>query len=131
MIRMYSLVGSELRQLTRDDSWVALISAETGLDANMLKKHPMQHVLTNVVGARSDLEVSVQELDLKDGQTLMMCTDGVHGSLTDTVIQSTLHAEKSLEKAADRLIQTALDRETRDNISVLVARYRGETPNSP
>jgi len=124
--RLYTLIGSELRQLTRDDSWVALISAETGLDASLLKKHPMQHVLTNVVGARADLDVTVQELDLRDGQTLMMCTDGVHGTLSDTSIQKTLQGQRDPNLAAERLIQEALERQTRDNVTVLVARYRAQ-----
>jgi protein phosphatase len=122
--RMYSLVGSELRQLTRDDSWVAMISAETGVDVDSLKKHPMNHVLTNVVGPRPELDVNVQEIDLQDGETLMLCTDGVHGVLTDTMIREILREETDIQKAAERLIQSALDSHSHDNVTVLVARYR-------
>ena len=43
-----TFAGAKLRQLTRDDSWVTMLSEETGVDANTLKKHPMHHVLTNV-----------------------------------------------------------------------------------
>jgi protein phosphatase len=121
--RLYSLHGSELRQLTRDDSWVMMLSEETGVDASALKKHPMHHVLTSVVGARLELEVGVQELDLEDGQTLMMCTDGLHGVIPDDLIRETLQAEPDLERAADRLIETALARQGRDNVTVLLARY--------
>lgn len=121
--RLYSLLGSTFRQLTRDDSWVAMISEETGVDAATLKKHPMHHVLTNVVGARFELEVAVHKLDLQDGQTLMMCTDGLHGVLSDDVIRTTLQEERNLGRAADRLIQTALDLNGRDNVTVLLARY--------
>ena len=121
--RLYSLVGSALRQLTRDDSWVAMLSEETGVDAATLKKHPMHHVLTNVVGARIELDVTVHELDLEEGQTLMMCTDGLHGVIGDEVIQTTLQEEPDLGRAADRLIQTALDLNGRDNVTVLLARY--------
>jgi len=121
--RLYSLSGSKLRQLTRDDSWVAMLSEETGVDANTLKKHPMHHVLTNVVGARSELDVTVHELDLEDGQTLMMCTDGLHGVLADETIQQTLQEEPDLGKAAEKLIQQALESNGRDNVTVLLARY--------
>jgi PPM family protein phosphatase len=121
--RLYSLTGAKLRQLTRDDSWVTMISEETGVDANALKKHPMHHVLTNVVGARSELDVSAHEIDLEDGQTLMMCTDGLHGVLSDDAIQQTLQEEPDLGKAAERLIQAALEHHGRDNVTVLVARY--------
>jgi len=121
--RLYLLQGSKLRQLTRDDSWVTMLSEETGVDAASLKKHPMHHVLTNVVGARNELDVTVHDMDLEDGETLMMCTDGLHGVLTDDVIQKTLEEEPDLGKAADRLIKSVLDLNGRDNVTVLLARY--------
>jgi len=121
--RLYSLAGSRLRQLTRDDSWVAMLSEETGVDAATLKKHPMHHVLTNVVGARFELDVTVHELDLEDGETLMMSTDGLHGVISDETIRQTLQAEPDLGRAAEALIRQALDSNGRDNVTVLLARY--------
>jgi serine/threonine protein phosphatase PrpC len=124
--RLYSLDAGQLRQVTRDDSWVAMISAETGVDISSLKKHPMNHVLTNVVGVRPDVETAVQNLDLVDGQTLMMCTDGLHGALSDDDIQAVLAEETDPGRAADRLIAEALARNVRDNVTVLVARYTAD-----
>ncbi|HTK29790.1 MAG TPA: protein phosphatase 2C domain-containing protein [Vicinamibacterales bacterium] len=121
--RLYSLTGSHLRQLTRDDSWVMMLSEETGVDADALRGHPMHNVLTSVVGARMELEVAVHELDLEDGQTLMICSDGLHGVVPDEVIRQTLQEEPDLARAADRLIETALARQGRDNVTVLLARY--------
>lgn len=121
--RLYSLRGSEFRQMTRDDSWVTMLSEETGVDASAFKRHPMHHVLTSVVGARIDLDVTIHELELQEGQTLMMCTDGLHTVVPDDVIRRTLDEEPDLERAADRLIETALSRQSRDNVTVLLARY--------
>jgi protein phosphatase len=124
--RLYLQSGTTLRQLTRDDSWVNMLSEETGVDAATLKKHPMHHVLTNVVGARFELDVTVHELDLEDGQTLMMCTDGLHGVVSDEIIQQTLQDEQDLGAAAEKLIQAALDLHGRDNVTVLLARYTND-----
>lgn len=121
--RLYSLDGGDLRQLTRDDSWVMMLSEETGVDASLFKKHPMHHVLTSVVGARLELDLAVHELELRDGQTLMMSTDGLHGVVPDDVIQQTLQQERDLPRAAERLVETALARQSRDNVTVLLARY--------
>jgi serine/threonine protein phosphatase PrpC len=121
--RLYTMVDGELRQLTRDDSWVAMISAETGVDLGTLKKHPMHSVLTNVIGARPDVDLTVQSLNLVPGQVLMMCTDGLHGALSDDVIRQTLTEEQALDVAAERLIDEALRCNVRDNVTVLVARY--------
>jgi protein phosphatase len=121
--RIYSLSGTELRQLTKDDSWVVMLMKESGLDASAFVHHPMRHVLTSVVGARPGLEVPVQEIDLVDGQTLMLCTDGLHGALSDDAIRSMLEAESDLERAADTLVETAVTRDGKDNITVVLARY--------
>lgn len=121
--RIYTLVGSELRQLTSDDSWVVMLQRESGLAASAYDKHPMRHVLTSVVGARPDLDVKVEELALVDGQILMFCSDGLHGALSDEVIRSTLLEEADLERAAARLVDTAVTRDGTDNVTILLARY--------
>jgi len=121
--RIYSLSGTELRQLTNDDSWVVMLMKESGLDASAFAHHPMRHVLTSVVGARPGLEVPVHEIDLVDGQIVMLCTDGLHGALADDAIRSMLQAEPDLERAADTLVETAVTRDGKDNITVVLARY--------
>ena len=121
--RIYSLSGTDLRQLTKDDSWVVMLMKESGLDASAFVRHPMRHVLTSVVGARPGLEVPVQEIDLADGQMIMLCTDGLHGALSDAAIRSMLQSEPDLERAADTLVETAVTRDGKDNITVVLARY--------
>jgi protein phosphatase len=123
--RMYSLQGSELRQLTHDDSWIVMLQKESGLDASAFDKHPMRHVLTSVVGARPEVDAEVHELELVDGQTIMLCTDGLHGGLQDHLIRSILQAEPDLQRAADKLVETAVSRDGTDNVTILLARYSG------
>src|SRR6476620_4276948 len=86
--RIYSFDGTQLRQMTRDDSWVEMLMKESGLAASAFERHPMRHVLTSVVGARPELEVTVEELDLADGQTIMFCTDGLHGALKTADVEA-------------------------------------------
>src|SRR4030095_5270421 len=104
--RMYLLQNSELRQLTDDDSWVVMLQKESGLDPRAFDKHPMRHVLTSVVGARADVDAEVHELELVGGQTLMLCTEGLHGGLPDPMIHSILREEPDLQRAADKLVDT-------------------------
>lgn len=122
--RIYVFDGNGLRQITRDDSWVQMLMKESGLEASAFERHPMRHVLTSVVGARPELDVSVDELDLVDGQTIMFCTDGLHGALPDGEIATVLRAELDLEQAAARLVDTAVERDGRDNVTVALARFR-------
>jgi serine/threonine protein phosphatase PrpC len=125
--RIYSFDGTHLRQITRDDSWIEMLMKESGLDASAFERHPMRHVLTSVVGARPELEVTVEELDLTDGQTIMLCTDGLHGALKTADVEAVLKRESDLDRAAAELVETAVERDGKDNVTVTLARYGNST----
>src|SRR5713226_4138604 len=76
--RLYELRGGELHQLSRDDSWVVMLSEQSGIDPATLEKHPMRHVLTNVIGARPDVDPPIREIVLEDDHVIVLCTDGLH-----------------------------------------------------
>jgi PPM family protein phosphatase len=121
--RLYTMRDGPLEQLSRDDSWVMMLSREAGVDPSVLQDHPMKNVLTNVVGARPDVDVSIGELDLVDGQMLLLCTDGLHGGVPDDQMAGILRAAPDLQRAADTLVQTAVAQDGRDNVTVILARY--------
>src|SRR5437016_1395048 len=82
--RIYSYREGKLEQITQDDSWVATVLArDPGRDEASLASHPMRHVLTNVLGAREQLEMDVDERPLADAEVLLLCSDGLHGSPDD------------------------------------------------
>ena len=120
--RIYSFDGA-LMPITTDDSWVEMLMKESGLAAAAFERHPMRHVLTSVVGARPELDVRVDERELTDGQTIVLCTDGLHGALPDRELEAVLKAERDLDRAAARLVDTAVRRDGRDNVTVALARY--------
>jgi PPM family protein phosphatase len=125
--RLYVLRDGNLRQLTRDDSLVGALSDAAGVDPSTLKHHPMRHLLTSVLGRRAEVKVSVEEAELADGDTLLLSTDGLHGAARHESILKTLQTHADLQRAAQALIQAALDAAGRDNISVVVARYTAKT----
>jgi protein phosphatase len=125
--RLYAYpTGGEFLQKTRDDSLVGMLADAPGVDLATLEDHPMKHLLTNVLGRRADLDVEVQEMTLADGELLLLCTDGMHGAAADQVMRALLDAERDLQQAADKLVQAALDGGSRDNISVVLARYSAD-----
>jgi protein phosphatase len=121
--RIYSFDGAQLKQITTDDSWVVMLMKESGLDASAFEKHPMRHVLTSVVGARPDLDVTVEEMDLVDGQTILLCSDGLLGGVSDKDIAGVLKGAPDLERAADTLVTMGVERDGKDNVTVALARY--------
>jgi protein phosphatase len=122
--RLYVLKPESLDQLTHDDSWVATVLAkEPGVDEATLAHHPMRHVLTNVIGARDETDVEVGERRLESGETLLFCSDGLHGTLDDTTIQIILERGGPVQEVAEQLINAALDRNASDNVTALLVRY--------
>jgi PPM family protein phosphatase len=126
--RLYLMANGGFRQVTEDDTWAATMLRQAGgADANLLAHHPMRHVLTNVLGAREQTDVHMFERDLADGDTLVLCSDGIYGVLDDRAIESELKSRAEPRAAAERLVQSAIDRGTRDNVTALVVRYEAET----
>jgi serine/threonine protein phosphatase PrpC len=83
--------------------------------------HPMRNVLTNVLGARDSTDIHIQERPIAPGDLFLLCTDGLHGSLDDKAIQSVLTAQGTVERTAEALVRTAIERGSRDNVTALVA----------
>lgn len=121
--RLYVFRGSTLEQVTRDDTLMGALSDVAGVDPEMLERHPMRHVLTNVLGRGTDVEMALSEIELADGHLLLLSSDGMHGAVPHDAIQAILGAEPDLERAADLLVRTALEADGRDNITLVLARY--------
>ena len=110
--------------MTQDDTWAATMLAERGeKDPIALAHHPMRHVLTNVLGARDTTNVHISEHGLSAGDTVMLCSDGLYGVVDDPTLLSVMQANGELEAIAARLVKTAIEKGTRDNITALVVRY--------
>jgi protein phosphatase len=118
--RMYHGSNGQLLQLTRDDSWAARVLVQPVVAAKA-DLHPMRNVLTNVLGARDSTDIHVQERPVAPGDLLLLCTDGLHGSLDDEAIQSLLTPRAAMERTAEALVRAAIERGSRDNVTALVA----------
>jgi protein phosphatase len=122
--RIYSFVEGRLQQLTTDDSWIVeVLAREPGMDQTSLLHHPLRNVLTNVIGARGTIEVTVTERPLRDGELLLLCSDGLHGAVDSKTIEGILASGSSVDGIAERLVQAALQGAANDNITALVVRY--------
>ena len=123
--RLYLFDGQRLRQVTRDDSWVATDAGhDPKADPLLLQHHPMRNALTNVVGARPRTEVHVVEDTLAGGELLLLTTDGVHGVLDDERLERLMRDEENPGQIAEQVVAAALTRGSRDNCTAIVARYQ-------
>jgi protein phosphatase len=123
--RCYLVRGGELKQLTRDDSWVSAALGEGILNSDDVEHHPLRNVITKAVGARDSIDLDVVEHRVAEGDLVMLCSDGLHGMLSDhELAKLLLPLPDSLEETSKRLIEAANGAGGRDNITVVLLRYR-------
>jgi protein phosphatase len=118
--RAYLSSKGVLSALTHDQTWVAEIGARLGLSEEALKKHPMRHVLTMAVGSTEDLRVSTCIVQLQPGDTVLLCSDGLHGVLGEKMLAGTLDSEKTLQEKCHLLVEAAKNEGGPDNVTVIL-----------
>jgi protein phosphatase len=126
--RCYLVRDGLLTQLTQDDSWVSAALGEGILNSDDVERHPLRNVITKAIGARDSIDVDAQEQRLQQGDLVLLCSDGLHGMVSDADIASlVLQDTRSLEEISARLVDAANEAGGRDNVTVVLLRYsRGD-----
>jgi PPM family protein phosphatase len=119
--RAYRFRDGKLQPLTRDQSLVSQLMDAGLLDADQARRSPYRNVLLQALGGHTRLEPVVSEVDLRAGDRLLVCSDGLHGPVTDARIAEIVAATPDLTVAAKALIAEALRAGGPDNVTVLVA----------
>ena len=129
--RLY-IINEEVRQITRDHSLVEEMVRMGGLDreAEMVrlggikpeeaKHHPDKNIITRAIGARDTIEIDFFHEELKSGDLILMCSDGLTNMLEDEEIGRILKTPGTIEERAERLIDAANQNGGRDNIAVIL-----------
>jgi len=123
--RAYLYRGGALTQLTVDDSWVQAMREASPQAFDAAAHGSMRHVLTKVVGAAPEIDCTVAACELRGGDALLLCTDGLHGLVSDDEIRACFADCQSPEGVASALLDRALDAGGLDNVTVLVAQCTG------
>jgi protein phosphatase len=120
--RAYLLQNGDVRQLTRDHTWVAEQVAAGGLTWDEAARHPRRHQLTQSLGNSRLIRVERGMRPLSASDTLFLCTDGLTNCVEISEIQRYLLAAEDLQEACDQLVELANERGGPDNITVVAAR---------
>jgi len=119
--RAYLLRDGQLRALTRDQSLASQLQELGLLNSEQARLSPHRNVLLQALGGRTRLEPVIIEVDLRAGDRLLLCSDGLHGSVTDERIADIVGTTRDVTAAAQSLIAEALHAGGPDNVTVLVA----------
>jgi serine/threonine protein phosphatase PrpC len=124
--RAYRLRSGRLEQITTDHSLVAeqvrlgLLTSEQAAESNL------QTILTRALGHAESVDVDVQEYPLADGDTFLLCSDGLSRMVPDPLIANAIEESLGLQAASDRLIELANRAGGEDNITAVLFRAKPE-----
>ena len=123
------LRDQNLRQITKDHSYVQELLGQGQIDEKAAENHPMRNVITRAVGADPSIELDTHEGRLEFGDRFFLCTDGVSNVLSDDEIKGLIENDR-LEEAAEKIVSLCLERGAPDNLSfvIVAASTEGETP---
>ncbi|WP_101757803.1 PP2C family serine/threonine-protein phosphatase [Oceanicoccus sp. KOV_DT_Chl] len=116
--RAYRLRDNQLELLTRDHSYLEWLK-DNGITVEEARKHPKRNVITQSIGVGEPNPDSIKG-DARSGDRYLLCSDGLNDELTDEEICTLLRSPDNSETVTQRLINEALEKGGRDNISVIV-----------
>ena len=118
--RAYLLRGGRLQALTRDHTIVEELVDRGLLTPEEAERHPYKNVLSRNLGARPETRVDLVDVELKGGDRLLLCSDGLYGYASVEGIQYLLGSGDAPDHVARDLIELALRGGGGDNVSTIV-----------
>jgi serine/threonine protein phosphatase PrpC len=126
--RAYLVRYGRLRRITRDHSAMQLLMDRGLITPEEARYHPDSSVLTRTLGHEPNVEMELNEVALKPGDGLLLCSDGLWGFVPEQEIERVLaDSTLSVEEASLALLKLALDAGGHDNVGIELARVAGSS----
>jgi|ERR1700676_626918 PPM family protein phosphatase len=122
--RAYLWRRRELQRLTRDHSFLELLRETENLSETELRNEQGANAVTQALGMDTP-EPSETTQDLRAGDWIILCSDGLPVELRDGEIAQTLASSSNPEQATRALLAAAIAKGGRDNISIIIIQYDG------
>lgn len=116
--------GNDLNQITKDHSLVGRLVELGQISELAAENHPQKNVLIRALGQTDGFRVDVGHFYLKAGEELLLCSDGLWGSVPKALISKTMQADQQINRVCESLVDIANDHGGPDNISVIIVKYQ-------
>ena len=117
--RLY-LINDDIHQITIDHSLVEEMVRLGGLNREQARNHENKNIITRAIGAQTTVNPDFFEVNLKKGDRIFMCTDGVSNMLTDEEILQILNEDNSNEEKMEKIVAAANEHGGRDNMGIIL-----------
>lgn len=108
-----------LEKLSRDHTLVQKMQDEGLLTEEESSTHPQRHILTQALGVPDYLKPEILHLEMKRNDRYLLCSDGLHGFVEESVIEETMRKAKDPQLSVDELVELALKAGGHDNITAI------------
>ena len=122
--RIYRLRNNKLEQMTRDHSMIEEYIHEGRMSPEEASESSIANVLTRAVGAQDELEIDLKIEELQDGDTFLLCSDGLYREVHDDVITQLMTRGDDCNTITNNLLEHALNNGARDNVTVSVVQIK-------
>ncbi len=121
--RAYFVRKSRIYQISQDHSWVAEQVRAGLLTEEQARTHAQRNVITRSLGTQPDVEIDIFREVLEEGDTLVLCSDGLSGLVND---EDLLHTVDQFvpQESVYHLVERANENGGPDNITAIVARVQ-------
>lgn len=126
--RAYLVRDGEMHRVTRDHSWVQTLVDEGRLTEEEALEHPHRSLVMRVLTGSSQHEPDFGWLDIREGDRLLICSDGLCGLATDATIASVTTAGLPRAEAIEQLVGIAHAAGGHDNITIILADIETDGP---
>ncbi|MEX0586802.1 MAG: protein phosphatase 2C domain-containing protein [Pirellulales bacterium] len=121
--RAYLYRDDKLHRLTRDHTFAQEMADAGLISVSDIARHRMRHVLTRSLGDDRSVRAEFRRTELRNGDRLLLCSDGLHDLVEDAAIAEVLSAQPTSHDACLALIDRALSAGGKDNVTVVLAKY--------
>ncbi len=118
--RIYLIRDGEMQQLTEDHSLVMEHVRKGLLTKEQAEASPLQNILTRALGTQRTPAVDLAEAELKEGDRLLLCTDGLFKAVKESIIRQMVKAEPDDAKACSEMVRAANEAGGPDNVTVIL-----------
>jgi serine/threonine protein phosphatase PrpC len=127
--RAYLVRGDDIKQLTKDQSFVQSLIDSGAISADQADSFP-QNIITQALGTTHNLEVPVSSIELVQDDTLIVCSDGLSQKVKDEEMVNLVQQAADVTTLCRSLVALANQRGGEDNITVIAAKFAGELLHS-
>ncbi|MBX3228782.1 MAG: serine/threonine-protein phosphatase [Labilithrix sp.] len=129
--RAYLVRSGAIAQVTKDQSMVQMLVDSGVLKPEDASNSPMRNVILQAMGHQREIKIAVGKLELRDRDCLVLCSDGLTVHVSDEEIKQAVVGQRP-EAAVESLLNLALERGGKDNVTIIVAGIGGElAPPAP